>query len=307
MVQAIEDHARYLDPAVLAGISGLDLRARRLVQGFISGMHRSPSRGFSVEFAEHRKYSQGDDVRFIDWRVYGRTDKHYVKQYVQETNLQLLMAVDCSESMNYRSAKSAMSKRHYAITVAAAMAYLALQQSDAVGVVTFDTALHRMTRSSNNPDQWRAVVHALEQSGGTGRTSLRPVFDELAESLHRRHMIVILSDLLAEPTEILNGLKHLRHRGHEPIVLHVLDDAELTFPFKTPMRFRGLEGLGSLMTEPRVMRDRYLREIRAFVSELRRGCHEQRIDYGMFNTSASLNTVLGTFLATRSRRMSRRR
>lgn len=307
MVRASEDYRRYLDPAVLAKISGLDLRARRLVQGFISGMHRSPHRGFSVEFAEHRKYSQGDDIRFIDWRVYGRTDKHYVKQYEQETNLQLLMLVDCSDSMNYRSANSSMSKREYAITAAAALAYLALQQSDAVGVATFDTALHRVTRTSNNPGQWKAVVQALEQAAGTGKTSFRPVLDQLAETLGRRHMVVILSDLFGETPGVLSGLKHLRHRGHEPIVLHVLDDAELNFPFNKPVRFRGLEDQGVLMTEPSVMRDRYLQEVRAFVGEVRRGCHEQHVDYDVFNTRDPMSATLGTFLATRAARVSRRR
>lgn len=305
MVRATDDYRRYLDPAVLARISGLDLRARRLVQGFVSGMHRSPYRGFSVEFAEHRKYSQGDDVRFIDWRVYGRTDKHYVKQYEQETNLQLLLAVDCSESMNYQSSGSALSKREYAVTAAAALAYLALQQSDAVGVATFDTELHRLTRTSNQPAQWRAIIAGLEGPAGAGETALGPVLDSLAESLRHRHMIVVLSDLLGPTRDVLMGLKHLRHRGHEPIVLQVLDNAELNFPFAKPVRFRGLEGTGWLMTEPRVMRARYLEEVRRFLGELRRGCHEQRVDYELLNTSAPMNTVLSAFLATRATRLSR--
>ncbi|MFQ5422730.1 MAG: DUF58 domain-containing protein [Phycisphaerae bacterium] len=307
MVRATQDYRRYLDPAVLAKISGLDLRARRLVQGFISGMHRSPHRGFSVEFAEHRKYSQGDDVRFIDWKVFGRTDKHYVKQYVQETNLQLLLLVDCSESMRYRSPASALSKREYAVTAAAALAYLALQQSDAVGAATFDTELHPATRTSNNPGQWKAVVRTLEQAEGTGGTAFRTVMDMLAESLAHRHMIVILSDLFGEPHDIVSGLKHLRHRGHEPIVLQILDDAELNFPFSKPLRFRGLEGTGEVLTEPRVIRERYLRVIRAFIDEMRRGCHDQRIDFEFFNTRASMSTVLSAFLATRAARLSRGR
>lgn len=305
MVQASEDARRYLDPAVLVKIGGLDLRARRLVQGFISGMHRSPYRGFSIEFAEHRKYSQGDDLRFLDWKVFGRTDKHYIKQYEQETNLHLLLLVDCSESMSYRSAASPMTKRDYATTIAAALGYLALQQSDAVGVATFDSAVHRSGRTSNNPAQWKAIIADLEQAADKGTTALRPVLDELAESLRRRHMVVILSDLFGDTNDVLAGLKHLRHRGHEPLVLHVMDDAELTFPFTQPTEFLGLEGLGPLMTQPRVMRDRYLEEIRRFVAGLRRGCHEQHIDYEVFNTSAPLNNALSAYLVTRATRASR--
>lgn len=302
MARASEKPRRYLDPTVLAKIRGLDLRARRLVQGFISGMHRSPLRGVSIEFAEYRKYAQGDDLRFLDWKVYGRTDKHYVKQYEQETNLQLLLAVDCSESMNYRSSESPLSKRDYATTVAAALAYLALHQSDAVALVTFDSQVRRTTRASNNPNKWRLVVQELERAESTGQTAFRSVFDEMAETLHRRHLVVILSDLLGEPADILYGIKHLRHRGHEPIVLHTLDRAELTFPFRTPTRFDGLEGAGPLPTEPRVMRERYLNEVRAFVRALRRGCHEEQADYELLDTSASLSMALSAYLATRARR-----
>ncbi|MCG8403882.1 MAG: DUF58 domain-containing protein [Phycisphaerales bacterium] len=302
MVRQTDDYRKYLDPAVLAKIRSLDLRARLLVQGFISGMHHSPLRGVSIEFAEYRKYCQGDDLRHLDWKAYGRTDKHYVKQYEQETNLQLLLAVDCSESMSYRSASSPLSKRDYATTVSAAMAYLALQQSDAVALVTFDSEVRRTTRASNNPNKWKLVVQELESAQGTGDTAFRSVFDELAETLAQRHLIVILSDFLGEMTDVLNGIRHLRHRGHEPIVLHTLDRAELTFPFDQPVRFNGLEGMGTLLTEPRVMRERYLSELNEFLGAFRRGCHEQQADYELLDTSTPLSVALSAYLAVRSKR-----
>ena len=303
MVRKAEDYRKYLDPSVLAGIRSLDLRARLLVQGFVSGMHHSPLRGMSIEFAEYRKYCQGDDLKHLDWKVYGRTDKHYIKQYEQETNLQLLLAVDCSESMNYRSPSSSMSKREYATTVAAAMAYLALQQTDAVALTVFDSEIRRTTRPSNNPNTWRLVVQALETAESTGQTALRAVLDELAETLHRRHLVIILSDLMGEPEDIITGIRHLRHRGHEPIILHILDHAELTFPFDRPTQFDGLENAGPLLVDPRVMRERYLSEFNEFIHTLRHGCHEQRADYEVLDTDAPLNIALSAYLATRSRRL----
>ncbi|MEK6643919.1 MAG: DUF58 domain-containing protein [Planctomycetota bacterium] len=306
MHTTLQDFRKYLEPAVLARVTGLDLRARLLVQGFISGLHRSELHGFSVEFAEHRKYSQGDDLRHLDWKVYGRTDKHYIKEYEQETNLKLLLAVDCSESMRYQSRGSVFSKRDYATTTAAALAYLALHQADAVALATFDTRLHRTGRATNNPAQWKHVVQDLEKADGHGRTAFRTVFDELAETLHDRHLIVIMSDFLGPTDQIISGIKHLRHRRHEPIVLQVLDHAELTFPFDRPIEFEGLEGAGTLVTNPRLMRERYLAEMNAHIERLRRGCFEQRIDFEVLDTQAPLNTALSAYLATRASRSRRR-
>ncbi len=300
MAIAAQDYRRYLDPAVLARITGLDLRARLMVQGFISGLHRSPAHGFSVEFAEHRKYCQGDDLRFMDWKVFGRTDKHYIKEYEQESNLRLLLAVDCSESMTYKSVESPLSKREYAMSVAAALAYLAVQQSDAVGLAVFDTRLHYTGRPSNHPGRWKTVVTELAQTPSRGRTAFRAVLDELADTLHQRHLIILISDLLGPEEEILSGLKHLRHERHELVVFHVLDRAELTFPFSRPVQFMGLEDMEPLTAEPRVMRQHYLRQLHAFVDRLRGGCHEQQIDYEVFDTSASLGAALSSYLSARA-------
>jgi uncharacterized protein (DUF58 family) len=305
MFERQDDYRRYLDPAVLAQIGALDLRARLLVEGFISGMHRSPAHGFSVEFAEHREYTQGDDLRFLDWKVYGRTDKHYIKEYEQETNLRLLLAVDCSESMSYCSEESPMSKRDYATTIAAALSYLALQQADAVAVATFDEVVRRTSRASNNPAKWRGVVHELAQAPSSGKTSFRAVFNALAESLHQRHLIVILSDFFGPSGDITSGIQHLRHERHEPLVLQVLDHAELTFPFTRPLELVGLEATGRQVAEPRVVREHYLRAIEGFIGELRRACHEHRTDFEVLDTSAPVNTALAAYLSTRTARARR--
>lgn len=307
MVRAATDYRSYLDPAALARIRGLDLRARLVVQGFMSGMHHSPMRGIAVEFAEYRKYCQGDDLRSLDWKVFGRTDKHYIKQFEQETNLRVLIAVDCSESMSYRHANSPMSKRDYATTAAAAISYLALQQSDAISLGIFDTKLRKLTRSSSHPGKWRLVVQELEMAEGKGKTSLRTVLDEIAERLREHHLVIILSDLLGDADDLLRGVKHLRHRGHEPIVLHVLDHAELTFPFEQPTQFEGLEGVGPVVTEPRLMRERYLDELNAFLMTLRKGCHSQETDYEILDTSERMSLVLSSYLALRAKRARHRR
>lgn len=303
MTEQLESFRRYLDPKVLAKIHGLEFRARSVVEGFISGMHRSPFRGYSVEFAEHRKYSQGDDLRHLDWRVLGRTDKYYVKQYEQETNLQLVFLVDASESMAYRSANAPLSKRDYAACLAAALMYLVLHQADAVGLALFDAHARRIVRASNSPLQWRALVQEMEHAAMKGPTRLRRAFDEVADSLRGRHVVVVVSDLFDDPTELLTGLKHLRHRRHEALVFHVMDPAELEFPFTQPTRFEGFENLGNLVTQPRIIRQRYLHEIREFLDHLRRGCLELQIDYHLFNTLEPLDKALSAFLANRAARL----
>ncbi|MCK6456928.1 MAG: DUF58 domain-containing protein [Phycisphaerae bacterium] len=302
MPATLHEYRKYLDPAVLARLTGLELRARHLVEGFVSGMHRSPYRGHSVEFAEHRKYCQGDDLRHLDWRVLARTDKHYVKQYDQETNLQLTFVVDCSASMSFRSPDSPLSKREYATALAAALAYLALRQSDAVGLAVFDDRVTRFVRHSNQPTHWKAIVAELEHAPTARTTRLRHALDEIAEQLERRHVIVLISDLFDEPDEILHGLRHLRYRRHEPIVYHVLDHAELTFPFQELTRFEGLEEGGHLLTQARAVRDGYLAELNAFIDDVRRRCRQQRVDYALFDTREPLDRALSVFLATRGDR-----
>jgi uncharacterized protein (DUF58 family) len=306
MEAATQDYRRYLDPKVLAKISGLELRARLIVEGFFSGTHHSPRRGVSVEFADHRAYTQGDDLRHIDWKVYGRTDKYYIKEYEQETNLNLLIAVDTSESMNYRSADASMTKYEYAAAIGAAIAYLTLQQQDSVGLALFDEHLREFVKPSNNVQQWKALVKELAGGTGASKTSLGLVLGELAERLTGRLLIVLISDLFDDVDVILKGFKHLRYRHHELIVWNIWDHAELTFPFDRPTMFDGLESTGRVLTNPRTLRARYLDEVDAFRTRLRAGCGHMHIDLSIFDTSTPLDAALSGYLATRSARLRRR-
>lgn len=299
MAEAVEDYRKYLDPATLAKISALDLRARMVVEGFISGMHRSPYKGFSVEFAEHREYVQGDDIRHIDWKVFGRSDKYYLKQYEEETNLQLMLVVDTSESMTYRGA-AAMSKFDYALSAAAALSYLTLQQQDAVGLALFDTSLYQYMKPSNHPTHWKTLIHEMAGKTGPKKTSIRSVLDDLAERMGRRGLVTVFSDMFDDVDEILAGFKHMRYRRHEVIVFQVLDPHELDFPFKQTTMFEGLEQYPEILTEPRALRQRYLEEVERFTSRLKKGCRDMGVDYHLLNTGDRLDVTLSTFLAARS-------
>ncbi len=300
MADTTTDYSKYLDPKVLAKIAGLDLRARLVVQGYVSGRHRSPYRGLSVEFAEHREYAQGDDLRHLDWKVFGRTNKFYIKQYEEETNLNMVVLLDASESMAYRSDAAALSKLEYATAVGASLAYLALQQQDSVGLAAFDEQITQFIRPSNNPGHWRVLTHEMETAAGPRKTSLRGVMEDLAERLNRRALIILLSDLFDDPEEIIRGLKHLHYRRHEVVVFQVMDHAELEFPFRDLTLFDGLEAGGELLVEPRGLRRRYLEEVRRFTDQIKAACRQMRMDYELADTSHPLDEVLTTFLAVRN-------
>ena len=300
MAEPEPDYAKYLDPKVLAQIAGLDLRARLVVQGYVSGLHRSPYRGYSVELAEHREYTQGDDLKHLDWKVFGRTDKHYIKQYEEETNLNCVLLLDGSESMGYRSDAAGLTKLDYATAVGASLAYLALRQQDSVGLAAFDEGITRFLRPSNNPAHWKTLIREMTTAAGPRKTSIRAVMDDLAERLPRRALIVVLSDLFDELEGIVRGLKHLHYRGHETIVFQVMDPAELAFPFRSTTLFEGLEATGKLLVEPRALRQRYLQEVQRFTDAMRRHCRDLRTDYEVVDTSHPLDAVLTSYLATRN-------
>ena len=306
MQTAKQEYREYLDPKVLAKISGLELRARLIVEGFFSGMHHSPHRGLSVEFADHRVYSQGDDVRHIDWKVYGKTDKYYIKEYEQETNLNLMLAVDCSESMSYASSGEGMTKYDYATAIAAATAYLALQQQDSVGLALFDERVTDFIRPSNNVHNWKMLVRELAGKTRRAKTSMARVFTELAERLGHRMLVIIISDLFDDVDTIVKGLKHLRFRHHDLIVWNLWDQGELTLPMKGPILFEGLESTGRLLTDPGSLRTRYLEEVNRFQARLNRACGQMHVDYSIFNTSLPLDGALSGYLTTRSARLKKR-
>src|SRR5438105_10899709 len=273
----MDDPQKYLEPLTLAKVRSLELQARLIVEGYLSGMHKSPYHGFSVEFAQHREYVPGDDTKHVDWKVYGRTDRFFLKQYEEETNLVCWLLLDISESMQYHSGE--VSKYDYACMVSAALAYLILHQQDSVGLVTFDDQVRKFLRPSSQPSHLKQMVNVMNLGAAREKTRLAPIFHDLAERIARRAIVIVLSDLFDDVPDLLAGLKHLRHKRHEVVVLHVLDGAELDFPFQQATLFRGLEQYGDLLTDPRALRAGYVEQVEGFLSQLRRGCRNQNIDY----------------------------
>ena len=298
----MENFPNYFDPQVLARLEGLSLRARRIVEGYVAGLHRSPCHGFSIEFAEHREYAPGDDLRYLDWKVFGRTDKFYLKQFEEETNLVCSLLLDASESMSYRGPAAAMSKLDYARCAAAALAYLVLQQQDSVGLTTFDHQIRATVRPASGASHWKELVRVMEEASPGQETALGPIFHEQAERTRRRGVVVVLSDLFDEVDGILAGLNHFRHRRHDVILFHVLDPAELDFPFHEVTRFRGLEGWADVIVEPRALRRAYLEQFERYLRRLRQGCRLAGIDYVLLRTDRSLGLALASYLASRRKR-----
>lgn len=301
----MESYRKYLNPQTLAELQGLDLKARLIVEGFVAGLHKSPYHGFSIEFAEHREYVPGDDLRFVDWKVFGKTDRFYLKQYEEETNFACFCLLDTSESMQYRSAANPVSKLDYARYVAAALSYLVLKQQDAAGLVTFDTQIRNFVRASSHPAHLKQLCHVMEQTPAQGESALGPIFHDLAERIRKRGLVVILSDLFDDLESLFLGLKHLRHRRHEVIVLHVIDPAEQDFPFLDPTLFKGLENLPEQMTDPRALRAAYQTEFEQFLREIRRQCRDLHMEYSLLRTDQPLDAALRAFLVQRSRHLHR--
>src|SRR4051794_33226879 len=304
MTDTITDYRRYLDPRTLARVGSIELRARLIVEGLMTGMHRSPYQGISVEFAQHRPYAVGDDIRHVDWKVYSRTDKVYLKQYQQETNLNLVCVVDASESMGYGTVKAdkdvSWTKYDHATSIAASLSYMAIQQQDSVGLAIFDQTLSRYFKPSNSPTQWKLVVNELQQVPRWNKTNTGKILDQIAEKLTHRSLIVVLSDFFDNIESIQQGLRHLRYKKHELMVFQILDPAEIEFPFEDVTLFKGLEELGELLTEPRALRAGYLEQLRLFTEDLKKTCRGMNVDFQRFNTSDSLDVALSQFLATRA-------
>jgi uncharacterized protein (DUF58 family) len=288
-----------LDSQMLARLQGLPLRARRKVEGYVSGLHRSPFHGFSIEFAEHRDYVPGDDLRYLDWKVFGRTDKYYLKRFEEDTNLVCHLLLDASESMRYQSGAATLSKLQYAQRAAAALAYLILHQQDSVGLIVFDNEIRSLLRARGNPSHLKEILRVVETVAPQRKTSTGPIFHDLAERLERRGIMIVLSDMFDDVETMLVGLKHLRHRRHEVIVMHVLDPAEIEFPFDERTLFRGMEQLPDVLAEPRSLRTAYLAEFDGYLRRLKAGCRAEEIDYLLMRTDRSLEVTLATYLASR--------
>jgi uncharacterized protein (DUF58 family) len=295
----MEDYRKYLDPKVLNRLGHLDLKARLIVEGFVAGMHKSPHHGFSVEFAEHREYVPGDDIRHMDWKVYGRSDRYYIKQYEEETNFVAHLCLDSSESMTYRGA-SGVSKLEYGTYVAAALAYLIIRQQDAVGLQLFGSDVYRSLPPASHPSHLKLLLNALSTLDTPKKTDIGHILHDVAERTKRRGIVVLISDLFDDPKNVLLGLRHLRHRSHDVIVLHVLDDDEIRFPFEKMTLFEGLESQPDLLADPRALRKAYLHEFDTFLTGVRKACLENNVDYTVLNTSQNLDVALSAFLATRA-------
>ena len=290
---------RYLHPEAIARIARLELRARAVVEGVLAGLHKSPYKGQSVEFLQHREYVRGDDLRRVDWKVWGRQDRLYMKEFEEETNLRLALLVDASASMDYRSGP--LSKYDCAATLAASLAWLALSHGDAAGCAVFDDKVRASVPARTKRSQLTSVVEVLETPRGGRGTAFLPVLRSLAETLPRRGLVVVVSDLLGDRDGVFKGLQMLRKRGHDLVLLHVLDDDELDFPFDGPTRFEGLEIPDHIACNPRALRAGYLAALEDFLADVRRQAAAARCDYSLVRTREPLDAALVKFLSRRAR------
>lgn len=300
---------RYLDPVAVSQLSNMELRARLIVEGFITGLHRSPYHGFSVEFAEHRPYNPGDELRHVDWKVFAKTDRYYIKQYEEETNLRHYVVLDTSPSMRY-TGESELSKLEYGSYLAAALHNLMLRQRDATGLIAFDESVHTVRRPKATQSYLRQLLitlqHLTEEDTSGRRTSAASALDEVAERIGRRSLVVVITDLfenIAAHEDLLKSLRHLRHRGHEVIVFHVLEGAtERQFRFPdVPMLFRDLETGDEVSIQPAQLREHYQEAVQHFSETFRRQCLEHDIDFAELDTNEPYDKALMAYLNKRSR------
>ena len=288
----------YFEPARVGKLKNLSLLARSAVEGFITGLHRSPHHGFSVEFAEHREYTAGDDLRHLDWVAWGRTDRYYIKQYEQETNLRAYILLDVSNSMSYRLEGGA-SKFQYGCFLAACLSYLMCRQQDTVGLIAFDDRERLHLPPGSTPAHMDRIFRALEELKPGKRTAMASTFHNLANRLAKRGLVIIISDLYDDQSEILRALQHFVHKRHQILVFHVMDPSELTFPFKKIMSFVDMETDEKLQVDPRYVREAYVAEMKAFVERYRRECSERKIEYVLTQTDTPYDRMLLDYLARR--------
>jgi uncharacterized protein (DUF58 family) len=295
----VAGEARYLDPAIIARLGTIDLKARTIVEGFLTGLHRSPFKGFSVEFAEYRQYLPGDDLATLDWKVYARSDRHFVKKYEEETNLTCHLLIDVSASMGYASGP--ITKLQYASYLTGALAYLMHRQRDSFGLIAFDDSISALLPASARSGHLRTVLLALERLKVGGGTNVAKPLHDLASAVRKRGMVVLVSDLLDDPAKVLDGLKHFRYRGTDVIVFHILDPYELKFPFEHAARFRDMETEEEVMAVPGSVRADYIERIQERIAYYRRELGLVGIDYCLLDTSQPLELGLMSYLMTRKR------
>jgi uncharacterized protein (DUF58 family) len=294
-----EDYRKYLDPAVISRLKGIDIKARLVVEGFVSGLHRGPYKGFSVEFAEHRQYMPGDPIRYIDWKVYGKTDRFYIKEYEEETNLRAYIIIDGSGSMGYSS--DGITKLEYGCYLAASLAYLMLKQQDSVGLLIFDTKLRRYIPPRSVKRHLHVLLKEIAAVTAREETDLGESLHELAQRVKRRGLIILISDLLDDEERVIRGLKLFRHMKHEVIVFHVLDPYEVTFPFEHEVILRDMETGEEIPAVPWEIRREYRGRVGSWIDRYRTVLRQSGIDYVPIKTSTTFDVALFSYLEKRQR------
>jgi len=291
---------RYVEPEALAKLGRLNIIARAVVEGFISGLHRSPYHGFSVEFSDHREYVPGDNLRDLDWLALARTDRYYVKQYEEETNLKAYILLDTSASMGFKS-NDGLSKFEYGCFLASSLAFLMVRQQDSVGLVTFDERINNFIPPRSSTLHLNLLLQTLEKVEPGKRTNVSGTFHDLAERIKRRGLIIIISDLFDDQREVLRALSHFRHKKHEVLVFHVFDRFELEFPYRRLSDFIDMETGDRLQADPVYVREEYVRLLHEFIDAYKRDCAATAIDYIMANTSTPYDQLLFRYLSKRIR------
>lgn len=296
----MEDYRRFLKPDVVSKLSGMEIKARLVVEGFIAGLHKSPYHGFSVEFAEHRQYMPGDPLRNVDWKVYAKTDRFFIKEFEEETNLKAYILLDTSGSMGYSS--NGVNKLEYSCYLSAALSYLMLKQRDSVGLVLFDQNIKKyIPPKSALRSHLHVILQELDKLKPSQTTNISSALHEMAERIKRRGLIILISDLFDDPDKVINGLKHFRHKKHEVIVFHVLDPKERSFAFPELAIFKDMETDEELMTSPWQIRKEYTERFKALVNKYTLQCRESLIDYVLLDTSIPFDYALFSYLSKRQR------
>lgn len=293
------DSINFLDPDVLAGLSNLELRARVVVEGFLSGLHKSPNRGFSVEFNDYRHYQRGDDMRHVDWKLYARSDNMYIKQYEDETNVRCMILLDTSASMAYSS--RGMSKLNYGITLASALAYFIMKQRDAVGLITFDDQVREYLPAKCRQPHLMHVLRTLSTVESGNKTDTVKPLTDLAASLNKKSIVILISDMLDDEERVINTLQNLRGMGNDIITFQIMDDAELNFPFNEASEFIDMEDNESYITSPAAIRNAYLENLNEFLGYCRKTCQSSGVDYCLLNTGEPLDEALSAYMSKRAK------
>lgn len=293
---------QYLRPEVIRQVARLDLRAKFIVEGFLQGLHASPFHGFSVEFSEHRKYVPGDDIKDIDWNIYAKTDKYYVKKFEAETNLHGYLVMDLSASMAY-TYRQELTKFDYGICLAAALGYLMIHQQDPVGLITFDTKVRTFIPPKSKRTQLATIIGALAKLQPTGTTDVAASLHQIASMIRTKSLVILFSDLLTDAEPVVKALHHLRHRGNDVILFHILDEAEVYFPFEGNIEFEDSESHDKLVLDARGIRKDYVAALKEFMTQYQQECFKARIDYVPVNTSVSFDKALLEYLLNRQKNM----